>query len=109
MGRIARYALAVARREHELAALGERLALEESRFADARVETVRGTALGELDLRPEQNVPLEDLREQALFHEREVEVMRRRLSDAGVRLSQARRDYDAAILESKRAASAGRR
>ncbi|QDV06122.1 hypothetical protein Poly30_16270 [Planctomycetes bacterium Poly30] len=97
IGRIARLGLSLSRREHELAALRERLALEESRLADARVELARAIAVSELDVPAEQAVALEDVRDAVQFYEREVEIANRRLSDGRIRMTQARADYEAAI------------
>lgn len=99
VGRIARRGLALSRREHELSALRERLALEESRLADARVELARALAVSELDAPAEQAVPVEDIRDAVQFYEREVEIANRRLSDGRIRMTQARADYESAIAE----------
>lgn len=99
VGRIARLGLSLSRREHELSALRERLALEESRLADARVELARAVAVAEMDLPAEQAVPVEDMRDAVAFYEREVAIADRRLSSGRARMTQARADYESAIAE----------
>ncbi|MEM8709737.1 MAG: hypothetical protein AAGG01_02195 [Planctomycetota bacterium] len=102
IARIARRGLALARREHEQCALRERLALEESRLADAEVELARGIAALNVKRRGFPPVPIEDLREAVAFHSREIEIARRRLDDARVRMLDARAAYESAIaLEGK--------
>ncbi len=108
IGRVARYGLALSRREHEQAALQERLCLEELRLADARVEVARATAIRDLNVRAKDAVPLADILENASFHEREVAVMDRRLADARSRMTQARADYEGAIAEMQRTERVGR-
>ncbi|MFT6110748.1 MAG: t-SNARE complex subunit (syntaxin) [Planctomycetota bacterium] len=103
VGKIARLGLSLSRREHELAALRERLALEESRLTDARVELARANAVSDLDLTPQQSVPVEDMRDSVRFYEREVEIGHRRLSDGRLRMTQARADYESAIADARRA------
>lgn len=97
VGRIARLGLSLSRREHELAALRERLALEESRLADSRVELARAVAVSELDVPAEQTVPVEDIRDAVRFYEHEVTIADRRLSDGRARMTQARADYEGAL------------
>ena len=97
IGSVARYGLALSRREHELAALQELLCLEELRLADARVELARATAIEGIDVVAKKAVPLEDIQGDALFHEREVKVADRRLADARSRMTQARADYEGAL------------
>lgn len=99
IARIARRGLALARREHEQCALRERLALEESRLADAEVELARGLAALTVKRRGFPPVPIEDLREAVAFHSREIEIARRRLDDARVRMTDARAAYEAAIAD----------
>lgn len=108
VGRVARYGLALSRREHEMAALQERLCLEELRLADARVEVTRARALAGLDVAAKDAAALEDLVENAGFHEREVEVADRRLADARSRMTLARGDFEGAIDELQRAEQAAR-
>jgi hypothetical protein len=103
VGKIARLGLSLSRREHELAALRERLALEESRLTDARVELARANAVSDLDHTPQQSVPVEDMRDSVRFYEREVEIGHRRLSDGRLRMTQARADYESAIADARRA------
>jgi hypothetical protein len=108
IGRVARYGLALSRREHELAALQERLCLEELRLADARVEVARAMALERMNVRAKDAVPLEDIEENASFHGREVAVADRRLADARSRMTQARAEFEGAIAEMQRAEQAAR-
>lgn len=108
IGRIARYGLALSRREHELAALQERLCLEELRLADARVEVARAMAIAGMDVAAKNAVPLEDIRENAGFHQREVAVADRRLTDARSRMTLARANFEGAIDTLHRSGQAAR-
>ena len=108
VGRTARYGLALSRREHELAALQERLSLEELRLADAQLEVARATAIEGLNVRAKDAVPLEDIRENAGFHGREVAVAYRRLTDATSRMVRARSDFESAINAQNRSEQAAR-
>jgi len=98
---VARLAVALAKREHEVAVLRETLALEEARLADARVELAKGLALEGLELPPEDAVALQDLREQVEHHEDEMRRANRRLSTARVEMQMAQSEYDVAVRDAR--------
>lgn len=98
----ARFKLALAKRELEVAALRQLLATEETAHAKARVDLAMGTAAEGPELPASQSVSLQDLRADVRFHTEEVETANRRLSAARVEVQKARNAYDEALDAAER-------
>ncbi|MEM6567560.1 MAG: hypothetical protein AAF957_04080 [Planctomycetota bacterium] len=94
---IARLAVALAKREAEVAALRTTLARESKRLSDARVQFEKGFALEGVELAAGDVVSMEQFEAQVAHHEDEVRSADRRLSTARVEMQSAREAYDAAI------------
>lgn len=90
--------LAMQKREHELAKLREKLALEEHRLSLAQVELTKAEALKGVDLVAARSIALKDYREQVVYHQGEVETAASRIRIAEGRMDEARKSLD----ESKR-------
>ena len=93
----ARFKLALAKRELEVAALRQLLASEEAKHAKARVDLAIGTAAVGPELPASQSIAVQDLRANVRYHEGEVDTANRRLSAARVEVQKARNAYDEAL------------
>ena len=87
--------LGLRKREFEYAKLAQKLALEEFRLGNARVELQKAEAVQELDRVAAKKIPVKDYQKQVRFHETEVELAKVRLRAMADHVEDARQEADA--------------